>query len=220
MDRVAADTLPPQLGFEWTELTLQEILAGKDLLSKLVFPLAVLFVFMVLASQYESWSLPISILLIVPMCILASLLGLFVMSLDINIFTQIGLVVLIGLAAKNAILVVEFAKQLEDEGMDRTAAIVEASRTRLRPILMTSFAFILGVVPLILAKGAGAEMRYSLGVAVFSGMLGVTGFGLLFTPIFYKVVRAFGGTKKPAPPHDGAAHGDASPAKPSPPPAH
>ena len=220
MDRVAADTLPPQLGFEWTELTLQEILAGKDLLSKLVFPLAVLFVFMVLASQYESWSLPISILLIVPMCILASLLGLFVMSLDINIFTQIGLVVLIGLAAKNAILVVEFAKQLEDEGMDRTAAIVEASRTRLRPILMTSFAFILGVVPLILAKGAGAEMRYSLGVAVFSGMLGVTGFGLLFTPIFYKVVRAFGGTKKPTPPKDGASHGEASPPKPAPPPAH
>jgi multidrug efflux pump len=204
IDRVAADALPSQLGYEWTELTLQEILASKDLLSKLVFPLAVLFVFMVLASQYESWSLPIAILLIVPMCILASLAGLWVMRLDINIFTQIGLVVLIGLAAKNAILVVEFAKQLEDGGTPRVDAIVEASRTRLRPILMTSFAFILGVVPLVLAKGAGAEMRYSLGVAVFSGMLGVTAFGLLFTPVFYKVIRAIGGTKKPAPPagHD------------------
>ncbi|MCK6480309.1 MAG: efflux RND transporter permease subunit [Planctomycetes bacterium] len=209
MDRVAADALPTQLGMEWTELTLQEILASKDLLSKLVFPLAVLFVFMVLASQYESWSLPLSILLIVPMCILASLAGVWVMHLDINIFTQIGLVVLIGLAAKNAILVVEFAKQLEDQGKDRTEAIVEASRTRLRPILMTSFAFILGVVPLILAKGAGAEMRFSLGVAVFSGMLGVTFFGLLFTPVFYKVIRGIGGSKKPAPPADGhgAPHG-------------
>jgi multidrug efflux pump len=212
MDRIAADALPPQLGYEWTELTLQEILASKDLLSKLVFPLAVLFVFMVLASQYESWSLPFSILLIVPMCILASLLGLWVMHLDINIFTQIGLVVLIGLAAKNAILVVEFAKQLEDGGMERTDAIVEASRTRLRPILMTSFAFILGVVPLVLAKGAGAEMRYSLGVAVFSGMLGVTFFGLLFTPIFYKVIRNLAGDgKKAAPPAPPAAPGGEEP---------
>jgi multidrug efflux pump len=197
MDRLAAGNLPSSMGIEWTELSLQEILASKDLLSKLVFPLAVLFVFMVLAAQYESWSLPFSILLIVPMCILASLMGIFVVNLDINIFTQIGLVVLIGLAAKNAILVVEFAKQQEDAGMERNAAIVEACKERLRPILMTSFAFILGVVPLITAKGAGAEMRFSLGVAVFSGMLGVTAFGLLFTPIFYKVVRGMSGGKKP-----------------------
>jgi len=193
MDAVAADALPDTMGSEWTELSLQELLASKDLLSKLVFPLAVLFVFMVLAGQYESWSLPFAILLIVPMCILAALIGVFVMQLDINIFTQIGLVVLIGLAAKNAILVVEFAKQLEDQGSSRKEAIVEACRARLRPILMTSFAFILGVVPLILAKGAGAEMRFSLGVAVFSGMLGVTVFGLVFTPIFYKVIRGWAG---------------------------
>src|SRR5207237_1302108 len=160
-----------------------QVLASKGLLAKLVFPLAVIFVFMVLAGQYESWSLPAAILLIVPMCILAAIAGVWVVGLDINIFTQIGLVVLIGLAAKNAILVVEFAKQLEDEGKERLEAIVEACRTRLRPILMTSFAFILGVVPLMTAKGAGAEMRFSLGVAVFSGMLGVTGFGLILTPV-------------------------------------
>jgi len=205
MDSAAAASLPQSMGFEWTELSLQEILASKDLLSKLVFPLAVLFVFMVLAAQYESWSLPMAILLIVPMCILAALIGVFVVSLDINIFTQIGLVVLIGLAAKNAILVVEFAKQQEDAGKERFEAIVEACRERLRPILMTSFAFILGVVPLITAKGAGAEMRFSLCVAVFSGMLGVTAFGLLFTPIFYKVIRGMTKTEpKVVPPHTGA----------------
>ncbi|HZM00136.1 MAG TPA: multidrug efflux RND transporter permease subunit, partial [Planctomycetota bacterium] len=189
MDRAAEEALPQTMGFEWTELSLQEILASKDLLSKLVFPLAVLFVFMVLAAQYESWSLPLAILLIVPMCILAALLGVIVVNLDINIFTQIGLVVLIGLAAKNAILVVEFAKQLEDTGTERIDAIVGACRERLRPILMTSFAFILGVVPLITAKGAGAEMRYTLGVAVLSGMMGVTLFGIFFTPVFYYVIR-------------------------------
>ena len=205
MDRLAAEHLPESMGAEWTELSLQEILASKDLLSKLVFPLAVLFVFMVLAAQYESWSLPFSILLIVPMCILAALLGIFVVGLDINVFTQIGLVVLIGLAAKNAILVVEFAKQLEDEGKARREAIVEACRERLRPILMTSFAFILGVVPLVTAQGAGAEMRFSLGVAVFSGMLGVTAFGLIFTPIFYKTIRGLSGAaKKDAAPEAGA----------------
>jgi multidrug efflux pump len=189
MERLANENLPQTMGFEWTELTLQEILAGKDLLSKLIFPLAVLFVLLVLAGQYESWSLPYAILLIVPMCILAAILGLWVVSLDINIFAQIGFIVLIGLAAKNAILVVEFAKQLEDQGKGRIDAVVEASRERLRPILMTAFAFILGVVPLITAKGAGAEMRFSLGVAVFSGMIGVTFFGLIFTPVFYKVIR-------------------------------
>jgi len=210
MNRVAQESLPQSMGFEWTELTLQEILAGKDLLSKLIFPLAVLFVFMVLAAQYESWSLPFAILLIVPMCILAALLGVIVVNLDINIFTQIGLVVLIGLAAKNAILIVEFAKQLEEQGTARLDAIVEACKERLRPILMTSFAFILGVVPLITAKGAGAEMRFSLGVAVFSGMLGVTAFGLIFTPIFYKVVRGKSAAKPKAAveelPHGSAPH--------------
>jgi len=193
MDSVAADQLPSTMGYEWTELSFQELLAEKDLLSKLVFPLAVLFVFMVLAAQYESWSLPLAILLIVPMCVLSALIGLWMTHLDNNIFAQIGFVVLIGLAAKNAILVVEFAKQLEDSGKSRLEAVVEASRTRLRPILMTAFAFILGVVPLAIAKGAGAEMRVPLGVAVFSGMLGVTFFGLIFTPVFYSIIMRFAG---------------------------
>jgi multidrug efflux pump len=174
---------------EWTELTLQQILAGQDLLTKLVFPLAVLFVFLTLSAQYESWSLPLTIILIVPMCLLAAITGVWLTGLDNNIFTQIGLVVLIGLAAKNAILIVEFAKERESSGRSRSEAAVEAARMRLRPILMTSFAFILGVVPLVLAKGAGAEMRYALGVAVFSGMLGVTLFGIFFTPVFYVVVH-------------------------------
>ena len=145
--------------------------------------------FLVLAAQYESWSLPLAIILIVPMCLLAAITGVWLTGMDNNIFTQIGLVVLIGLAAKNAILIVEFAKQLQDQGKGRFEATVEACRLRLRPILMTSFAFILGVVPLVLAKGAGAEMRVALGVAVFSGMLGVTIFGIFFTPVFYVVVR-------------------------------
>ena len=197
MDRVAGDQLPSTMGYEWTELSFQELLAEKDLLAKLVFPLAVLFVFMVLAAQYESWTLPLAILLIVPMCLLSALIGLWMVGLDNNIFAQIGFVVLIGLAAKNAILVVEFSKQLEDAGQSRLEAVVEASRTRLRPILMTAFAFILGVVPLALAKGAGAEMRVPLGIAVFSGMLGVTFFGLVFTPVFYSIVMHFA-TKKPS----------------------
>jgi len=156
----------------------------------------VLFVFMVLAAQYESWSLPLAILMIVPMCLLSALIGLWMAHLDNNIFAQIGFVVLIGLAAKNAILVVEFSKQLEGEGRGRVEAVVEAARTRLRPILMTSFAFIMGVIPLALAKGAGAEMRIPLGVAVAAGMLGVTFFGLVFTPVFYYVIMWFGGTAK------------------------
>jgi multidrug efflux pump len=200
MDSVGATALPSTLGFEWTELTYQQILASQDLLTKLVFPLAVVFVFLVLAAQYESWSLPLSILLIVPMCILAALVGVVIAHLDNNIFVQIGLVVLVGLAAKNAILIVEFAKQLEDEGKPRFEATVEACKLRLRPILMTSFAFILGVVPLVLAKGAGWEMRSTLGIAVFSGMLGVTVFGVFFTPVFYYVIRWFSGKSatKPA----------------------
>jgi multidrug efflux pump len=191
MDNLGATALPDTMGFEWTELTYQQILASKDLLTKLAFPLAVVFVFLVLSAQYESWSLPLSIILIVPMCLLAAIAGIWLTSLANDIFTQIGLVVLIGLAAKNAILIVEFAKQLQDQGKPRFEATVEACRLRLRPILMTSFAFILGVVPLVLATGAGAEMRQTLGIAVFSGMLGVTAFGIFFTPVFYSVIRKF-----------------------------
>jgi multidrug efflux pump len=189
MDDLANRELPSTMGYEWTELTYQQILASQDLFTKLAFPLAVVFVVLVLAAQYESWSLPVAIVLIVPMCLLAAITGVWLARLDNNLFTQIGLVVLIGLAAKNAILIVEFAKQLQDQGKDRHDATVEACRLRLRPILMTSFAFILGVVPLVLATGAGAEMRVALGIAVFSGMLGVTIFGIFFTPVFYVVVR-------------------------------
>jgi multidrug efflux pump len=189
MDQLAAEQLPSTIGYDWTELTYQQILASKDVLTKLVFPLGVLFVFLVLAAQYESWSLPMAIILIVPMCILAALTGVYMGSLDNNIFVQIGLIVLVGLAAKNAILIVEFANQLEGQQKPRFDATVEACRLRLRPILMTSLAFGLGVVPLVLAKGAGAEMRFTLGVAVLSGILGVTFFGIFFTPVFYYVIR-------------------------------
>ncbi|HEY7553829.1 MAG TPA: efflux RND transporter permease subunit [Candidatus Binatia bacterium] len=206
-EQLVNEQLSSGLGFEWTELTLQQILAEKDFLTKIIFPLSVLFVFMVLAGQYESWSLPFAILLIVPMCLLAALIGVNLVKLDNSIFTQIGLITLIGLAAKNAILVVEFSKQLEDEGKSRVDAVVEASRVRLRPILMTAFAFILGVVPLVVAKGAGAEMRFALGVAVFSGMLGVTFFGLVFTPVFYDVIRRFAKKKAVAPIGVPQAHG-------------
>jgi multidrug efflux pump len=205
-ERLVGEQLPSGFGFEWTELALQQILAEKDFLTKIIFPLSVLFVFMVLAAQYESWSLPFAILLIVPMCLLAALIGVNFVKLDNSIFTQIGLITLIGLAAKNAILVVEFSKQLEDEGKSRIDAVVEASRVRLRPILMTAFAFILGVVPLVVAKGAGAEMRFALGVAVFSGMLGVTFFGLVFTPVFYDVIRRFAKKQAPAPGHTAEVH--------------
>jgi multidrug efflux pump len=187
MEALAASQLPPTMSFEWTELTLQQILAGNT--AVFVFILGAILVFMVLAAQYESWSLPGAIILIVPMCLLAAIAGVWVVGSDNNIFTQIGLIVLIGLAAKNAILIVEFAKQLQDDGMERFEAIVHACKTRLRPILMTSFAFILGVLPLVRARGAGAEMRYALGIAVFSGMVGVTIFGIFFTPVFYEVIR-------------------------------
>jgi multidrug efflux pump len=207
MDNLSETALPSTMGYEWTELTLQQILASQDVLTKLAFPLAVVFVFLVLSAQYESWSLPLSIILIVPMCLLAAIAGVWIAKLNNDIFTQIGLVVLIGLAAKNAILIVEFAKQLQDQGKPRFEATVEACRLRLRPILMTSFAFILGVVPLVLAKGAGAEMRHTLGVAVFSGMLGVTAFGIFFTPVFYSVVRRFS-ERKPAVPKRSASRGD------------
>ena len=188
MRLLADERLPEGFGFEWTELALQELLAGNNGL--MVFAASVLFVFLLLAAQYESWSLPLAVVLIVPMCLLAGISGLLVRGLPINILAQIGFIVLIGLAAKNAILIVEFARQAEIEGMERVDAAIHAARTRLRPILMTSLAFILGVAPLVWGVGAGAEMRQSLGTAVFSGMLGVTLFGLIFTPIFYVAVRA------------------------------
>jgi multidrug efflux pump len=187
MEALAAKELPPTMSFEWTELTLQQILAGNT--AVFVFILGAVLVFMVLSAQYESWSLPAAIIMIVPMCLLAAIGGVWLVGSDNNIFTQVGLVVLIGLAAKNAILIVEFAKQLQDQGKPRGEAIVESCKTRLRPILMTSFAFILGVLPLVRSHGAGAEMRFALGIAVFSGMLGVTFFGIFFTPVFYEVIR-------------------------------
>jgi multidrug efflux pump len=193
MDELAKKELPNRMGFEWTELMLQEILAGNT--AVWVFLLGTLLVFLVLCFQYESWTLPLAIILIVPMCLLAAIGGVWLCNMDNNIFTQIGLVVLIGLAAKNAILVVEFAKERQNEGMSLREAAIEASRVRLRPILMTSFAFILGVVPLVTAAGAGAEMRQALGIAVFSGMLGVTFFGLLLTPVFFCVIGWFTGEK-------------------------
>jgi multidrug efflux pump len=189
MESLAKRELPSSMGYEWTELSYQELEAAKDPISPFIFPLSVLLVFLVLSAQYESWSLPFAIILIVPMCVLSAMIGVWLNKLDNNIFTQIGLVVLVGLAAKNAILIVEFAKQKQDEGLDRFKASVEASKLRLRPILMTSFAFILGVVPLVLATGAGAEMRQALGIAVFSGMLGVTAFGIFLTPVFYLTMR-------------------------------
>nr|MBF0682461.1 efflux RND transporter permease subunit [Pseudomonas sp.] len=189
MERLLRAELPNGMSFEWTELTYQQILAGNT--AMFVFPLCVLLAFLVLAAQYESWSLPLAVILIVPMTLLSAIAGVILAGSDNNVFTQIGLIVLVGLACKNAILIVEFAKDKQEEGMDRLAATLEACRLRLRPILMTSFAFIMGVVPLVLSSGAGAEMRHAMGVAVFSGMLGVTFFGLLLTPVFYLVIRAF-----------------------------
>ncbi|PWR20230.1 efflux RND transporter permease subunit [Zavarzinia aquatilis] len=195
LEKLAADNLPPGVNFEWTELSYQERIAGS--VAFLVFPLAVLFVFLALAAQYESWTLPLAIILIVPMCLLSALGGIMLRGIDNNILVQIGFVVLIGLASKNAILIVEFARQLEGRGLDRFAAVLEASRLRLRPILMTSLAFTLGVVPLAIATGAGSEMRQALGTAVAFGMLGVTVFGLLFTPVFYTAIRGlFGGRRR------------------------
>ena len=187
MEKIASQTLTEGFGYEWTELAYQQKLAGNTGL--FVFGAAVLFVFLVLAAQYESWALPLSVILIVPMCLLAAVTGLLLRGLDVNVLSQVGFVVLVGLAAKNAILIVEFAKQAEEEGKDPVEAAIRAAGTRLRPILMTSFAFILGVVPLVIARGAGAEMRIAMGTAVFAGMIGVTFFGLIFTPVFYVVVR-------------------------------
>jgi len=188
IEKILAETLPAGVDYEWTDLTYQQILAGNS--SIVVFPLALLLVYLVLAAQYESLTLPIAIILIVPLGVLAALTGVWLTGGDNNIFTQIGLVVLVGLSAKNAILIVEFARELEFEGRTPLQAAIEASRLRLRPILMTSLAFIMGVVPLVVSTGAGAEMRAAMGVAVFSGMIGVTFFGIFMTPVFYVLVRA------------------------------
>jgi multidrug efflux pump len=187
VERIAAETLPRGIGFEWTELTYQEKIAGNTLF--IILPLSVLLVFLVLAAQYESLTLPLAVLLIVPMGLLSAILGIWLTGGDNNIFTQISLVVLVGLACKNAILIVEFARELEQQGRSIYAAAIEAARLRLRPILMTSIAFIAGVVPLVLSTGAGAEMRHAMGIAVFAGMIGVTIFGLFLTPIFYVLLR-------------------------------
>jgi multidrug efflux pump len=187
VERIAQETLPKGFAFEWTELTYQEILAGNS--AVLVFPVAILLVFLVLAAQYESMTLPIAILLIIPMGLLAALTGVWLSGGDNNVFTQIGLVVLVGLSAKNAILIVEFARELEFEGRTPVEAAIEASRLRLRPILMTSLAFVMGVVPLVISSGAGAEMRQAMGIAVFAGMIGVTAFGIFLTPVFYVLMR-------------------------------
>jgi hydrophobe/amphiphile efflux-1 (HAE1) family protein len=190
MERLATEIMPQGFNYEWTELAFQQQQAGNT--ATLIFGLAVIFIFLLLAAQYESLVLPLAVILIVPMCLLAAILGINLMGLDNNILTQIGLVVLIGLAAKNAILIVEFAKQNEDAGMELLEAARKAAAQRLRPILMTSFAFILGVLPLVVGSGPGAEMRQALGVAVFFGMIGVTIFGLLFTPSFYVIARKLG----------------------------
>lgn len=193
MRALAAEKLPPGVNFEWTDLSFQEAKVGRT--GYYIFVLSVIFVFLALSAQYESWSLPLAIMLIVPMCLFSAAFGVWLHGREINILTQIGFVVLIALAAKNAILIVEFARQLEEQGKDTISAAVEACRLRLRPILMTSLAFTLGVVPLYLAVGAGAEMRIALGTAVFWGMIGVTLFGLIFTPVFYVVIRRLVGGK-------------------------
>jgi multidrug efflux pump subunit AcrB len=199
MESLGARQLPVSMTPEWTEISfLQQqsarIQTFRDLLQNPVSALvgAVVLVYLVLAAQYESWTLPWTIILVVPMCVLCALIGIAIMHMDMNIFVQIGFVVLVGLACKNAILVVEFAKErMEKDGLPLREATIEASKVRLRPIVMTSFAFILGVLPLVVATGAGAEMRRTLGVAVFSGMLGVTAFGVLLTPVFFYVVERF-----------------------------
>jgi multidrug efflux pump subunit AcrB len=194
IERLADESLPPGFGYAWTDIAYQEKQAGNTIM--FLFPLAVLFVFLALAAQYESWLLPLAIILIVPLCLLFAILGIWLRDMDNNILTQIGFIVLIGLACKNAILIVEFAKAEEDKGKDRFQAAADACRMRLRPILMTAFSFILGVIPLLIATGAGFEMRRVLGTAVFSGMLSVTIFGLFLTPVFYVVLRRF--ARKPA----------------------
>jgi multidrug efflux pump subunit AcrB len=187
LEDTVTQALPPAMRLEWTELALLQLQTGNTALW--VFLLAVVLVFLVLAAQYESWALPLAVILVVPMCLLSAIAGVLLAQLDINIFTQIGFVVLVGLASKNAILIVEFAKARREDGATIQEATLEACQLRLRPIMMTSFAFILGVVPLVLSVGAGAELRRTLGTAVFSGMLGVTLFGIFLTPVFYYVIQ-------------------------------
>jgi len=193
VERIAAETLPAGIGYEWTEITYQEILAGSS--AAWVFPLAILLVFLVLAALYESLALPLAIILVVPLSLLAALTGVWLTHGDNNIFTQIGFMVLVGLSAKNAILIVEFARELEFAGRSPLQAAIEAARLRLRPILMTSIAFVMGVLPLAFSVGAGAEMRQAMGIAVFSGMIGVTAFGIFLTPVFYVLLRALSGNR-------------------------
>jgi multidrug efflux pump len=208
---VLARSLPRGYAYEWTELAYQEKMAGNTMF--LIFPLCVLLVYVVLAAQYESWSLPLSVILIVPMTLCSAIAGVWLTAGDNNVFTQISFLVLAGLACKNAILIVEFARQRELEGVDHLSAILEACRIRLRPVLMTSVAFIMGVVPLVFSSGAGAEIRHAMGVAVFSGMLGVTVFGLFFTPVFYLgVARLVERFRRPASTDAPIAH-DPTPAE-------
>jgi multidrug efflux pump subunit AcrB len=209
MRNLALEKLPPGVKYEWTDLSYQESRVGRT--GYYIFVLSVVFVFLALAAQYESWSLPLAIMLIVPMCLFSASFGVWLHGREINILTQIGFVVLIALAAKNAILIVEFARQLEEQGKDTVSAAVEACQLRLRPIIMTSLAFTLGVMPLYLAVGAGAEMRVALGTAVFWGMIGVTLFGLIFTPVFYVVIRRLVGGRLAA-----TGRGDAGRAAPQP----
>jgi multidrug efflux pump len=200
LQEIAEQELPRSMALDWTELAFMQLQAGNT--ATMVFGLAVVFVFLVLAAQYESWKLPLAVILVVPMCLLCSLVGVSMAGMDVSLFTQIGFVVLVGLASKNAILIVEFAKQSQESGVSRREATLQACRLRLRPILMTSFAFIFGVVPLVLAEGAGSEMRRSLGTAVFGGMLGVTLFGIFLTPVFYYVIQRFGAPKSQPTHHD------------------
>jgi hydrophobe/amphiphile efflux-1 (HAE1) family protein len=204
MQAIADATLPQSMAYDWTEITYLQLQAGN--VAIFAFALGVVFVFLVLAAQYESWSLPLAVILVVPMCLLCSITGVVLTGTDVNIFTQIGFVVLVGLAGKNAILIVEFAKQQREQGKPRREAVLNASRLRLRPILMTSLAFIFGVIPLVLARGAGAEMRSALGIAVFSGMLGVTFFGIFLTPVFFYVIQWFSDRRRvSAPPSENAS---------------
>jgi multidrug efflux pump len=206
MEELSARVLPQGMTFAWGGLSREEIEAGAQ--STLIFGLGLLLVYLTLAAQYESLTLPLSIIMIVPMGLLAAMFGVWLTKGDNNVFTQIGLIVLVGLSAKNAILIVEFARELEFAGRTPIQAAIEASRLRLRPILMTSLAFIMGVVPLVISTGAGSEMRHAMGVAVFSGMIGVTAFGIFFTPMFYVLLRALAGNR-PLTQHGEASVGSA-----------
>jgi multidrug efflux pump len=196
MERVLKDTLPNGFGYEWTDLTFQQKTAGNTAL--IVFPICVMLVFLILSAQYESWALPLAVILIVPMCLLSAMVGVWLKGSDNNVLTQIGFIVLVGLACKNAILIVEFARERVVSGLSPVDAAIEACRLRLRPILMTSFAFIMGVIPLVVAAGAGSEMRQAIGIAVFAGMLGVTSFGLFLTPVFFVTIELFLARHAPA----------------------